>query len=149
MPPGDIAEHIVLLSGLFQFQQDVNEILLAEPTLLTIPFVETALHFDRLQALLSAPCRVAHSGPYSNAGVDRFIGEHPQFLLHENVVAALQALRLYLGKSLEVQGTIVQDYVSGNPGMLLKGYNNIAYTQVHRRLFAENDSLNHWWLETR
>lgn len=149
MPPGDIAKQIVLLSGLFQFQQDMNEVLLAEPTLLTIPFVETALHVDRLKGLLGGPCRVAHPGPYSNAGVDVFLGEHPQLLLHENVVAALQALRIYLGKSLEVQGTIVQDYVSGNPGMLLKGYKYIPYTHNTRRLFADNDNLNCWWVETR
>ena len=144
MPAGDIAEKVVLLASLFKGEEDINEILLAEPSLLIIPFDETSVQFHRLKDLLASPRRMTYDIAYSNADVDHFIALHPQFLLDENVVASFRALQVYFGKALDARGTVVQDYVAGNPGMLLKGYQNIKNAPVHN-MASYDDSYKLWW----
>lgn len=148
MPSSDIAERIVLLTSLFKGEEDVNEVLLAEPSLLIVPFADIATQFDRLVGLLAAPCRITYNVPYSNADVGHFIALHPQFLLEENVVASFRALQVYFGKALDARGTVVQDYVVGNPGMLLKGYQNIQNAPVHN-MASNDDSFREWWCDPR
>ena len=144
MPAGDIAERVVLLASLFKGEEDINEILLAEPSLLTIPFDETATQFHRLKDLLASPRRMTYDVAYSNTDVDHFIALHPQFLLDENVIASFRALQVYFGQALTIHGTVVQDYVAGNPGMLLKGYQNIQNAPVHN-MASYDDSYKLWW----
>lgn len=144
MPPTDIAERIVLLASLFKGEEDINDMLLTEPSLLTIPFKNIVMQFDRLMGLLTAPRRITYNVAYSNADVGHFIALHPQFLLEENVIASFRALQVYFGKALEARGTVVQDYVVGNPGMLLKGYQNIQNAPVHN-MASNDDSFRQWW----
>ena len=146
MSPGDIAEQIVLLASLFQGEEDINEVLLTEPTLLIIPFATTAKQFHRLKDLLASPRRITYDVAYSNAGVDHFIALYPHFLLEENVIASFRSLQMYFGKTLDSHGTVVQDYVAGNPGMLLKGYKNIQNAPVHN-MASYDDSFRDWWVD--
>ena len=144
MHPGNIADQLVLLRGLFQSKQDINELLLKEPTLLTIPFGETALHFKRLKGLLESPRIIGGQHPYVQVDFDDFVATHPEFLMPENVVLSLRALRPYLGRAMHQDATI-KDYVTGNPGMLVKGYRHMSFAPV-QHMSSGDDSFSQWWL---
>jgi len=143
MPPNNIANQLVLLQGLFRGKQDINELLLKEPTLLTIPYAETALHFQRLKVLLESPRKKGGQHPYGEVDYDDFVATHPEFLIPENVVMALRSLCVYLGRALD-QDAEIQDYVMGNPGMLLKGYKHLAHAPV-LHMSSQDDSCSQWW----
>lgn len=144
MPPGNVAGQLVLLQGLFNSKQDMNELLLREPSLLTASIPETALHVQRLEHLLCSPRRRGGEHPYTQLDFDDFIATHPQFLIPGNVILSMRALRIYLGRAMD-QNATVQDYVRGNPGMLLKGYNYIAMSPV-LHMSSGDESFNCWWL---
>ncbi|KAL3138127.1 hypothetical protein ABBQ38_005355 [Trebouxia sp. C0009 RCD-2024] len=144
MPPGNIAGQLVLLQGLFKSKQDINELLLKEPSLLTASIPETAVHVQRLEHLLCSPRRRGGQHPYTQVDFDDFVASHPQFLIPENVVLSMRALRIYLGRAMD-SNTTVQDYCTGNPGMLLKGYNYIAQSPV-LHMSSGDESFKYWWL---
>ena len=141
--PSSIANQLILLQNLFRSRQDINELLLKEPTLLTIPVCETAVHFGRLEHLLCSPRKRGGQHPYTQVNFDDFIATHPQFLIPENVVLAMRALCFYLGRAMESNDT-VQDYVTGNPGMLLKGYHHAALSPV-KNMSGWDERFNKWW----
>lgn len=143
MPPNNIATQLVLLQGLFRGKQDINELLLKEPTLLTIPYAETAMHFQRLKILLESPRKKGGQHPYGEVDFDDFVATHPEFLIPENVVMSLRSLCVYLGRALD-QDAQIQDYVKGNPGMLLKGYKHLAHAPV-LHMSSQDDSCSQWW----
>ncbi|KAL0018710.1 hypothetical protein WJX79_007626 [Trebouxia sp. C0005] len=143
MPPNNIANQLVMLQGLFRGKQDINELLLKEPTLLTIPYAETAVHFQRLKVLLESPRKKGGQHPYGEVDYDDFVATHPEFLIPENVVMSLRSLCVYLGRALD-QDAKIQDYVMGNPGMLLKGYKHLAHAPV-LHMSSQDDSCSEWW----
>lgn len=145
MPPSNIAHQLVLLQALFRSKQDINELLLKEPSLLTASIPETALHVQRLEHLLCRPRIKGGQHPYSEVDFDDFIATHPEFLIPHNVVLAMRALCIYLGRAIDPDATI-QDYVMGNPGMLLKGYKSIALSPV-LHMSSGDTRFNEWWLE--
>ena len=143
MPPNNIANQLVLLQGLFRGKQDINELLLKESTLLTTPYAETAVHFQRLKVLLESPRKKGGQHPYGEVDYDDFVATHPEFLIPENVVMSLRSLCVYLGRALD-QDAQIQDYVMGNPGMLLKGYKHLAHAPV-LHMSSQDDSCSQWW----
>ena len=145
MPPSNVAHQLVLLQGLFGSKQDINELLLKEPSLLTASIPETALHVQRLEHLLCSPRKKGGQHPYSEVDFDDFIATHPEFLIPANVVLAMRALCIYLGRAMDPDAT-VQDYVMGNPGMLLKGYKSVALSPV-LHMSSGDTRFNEWWLE--
>ena len=144
MPPGNIAHQLVLLQGLFKSKQDINELLLKEPSLLTASIPDTAMHVRRLEHLLCSPRKRGGQHPYERVDFDDFIATHPEFLIPENVVLSMRALCIYLGRAIDQNATI-QDYVTGNPGMLLKGYKSIALSPV-LHMSSGDTRFNNWWL---
>lgn len=143
MPPSNIADQLVLLQSLFRGKQDINELLLKEPTLLTIPIAETDLHVKRLKILLESPRKKGGQHPYGEVDFDDFVATHPEFLIAENVVMSLRSLCVYLGRALD-QDAQIQDYVMGNPGMLLKGYRHLTHAPV-LHMSSQDDSCSEWW----
>ena len=143
-PPSSIADQLVRLQSLFRSRQDINELLLKEPSLLTMPFSETAVHFQRLESLLCSPRKKGGQHPYTKVDFDDFVATHPQFLIPENVVLAMKALCIYLGRAMQADAT-VQDYIAGNPGMLLKGYKHVALTPV-MNVSGWDNRFDTWWL---
>lgn len=141
--PSSLATQLILLQNLFSSKQDINELLLKEPTLLTIPVSETAVHFERLEHLLCSPCKRGGQHPYTRVNFDDFIATHPQFLIPENVVLSMRALCVYLGRAMESNAT-VQDYITGNPGMLLKGFQHAAHSPVSN-MSGWDERFNEWW----
>ena len=144
MPPTDVTDKLIMLRGLFNHKLDINELLLKEPTMLTIPYADTALHYQRLKKLLESPRRRGGEHPYTQVDFDDFVATHPEFLVADNVIIALKSLRAYLGKVIE-NDIAVRDHVVGNPGMLLRGYMHNTYAAV-QRMSAQDESFREWWL---
>ena len=144
MSPSAIAEQLVLLRGLIYNKQYKKDLLMNQPTLLVTPYADTALQFERLKTLLESPRRRGGQHPYSQVDFDDFVATHPEFMVPENVVLAMKSLRLYLGKSLG-EGESVQDFIVGNPQLLVKGYRDSMYAAV-QRMSAQDTSFREWWL---
>ena len=159
---GITMQQVVELKGLLP-ELDVGQLVAARPELLLEDTQLVEQHLQRLESLVCAKYSRNVSGGSSTGVSDsngsvstgreseaaqrecvtRFLARHPQFILHDNVVAGLKALQ-WLSKVEVEAGKDVQAIVRQDPWKLVQGYHERQSLPV-RYMSWDQDPLEEWW----